>query len=107
MICSAGENVSGSHSHPSSSRDNPGLLHQYPSENELGHFVDNEPVYVPRSTMVDIIYRCLGYLKAPPTLVFKLGLILSTHVHPLGLVLYIPVVQGLHTINPYIPGVPI
>jgi len=40
---------------PLSQRDNPGLR-QYPSENE-GHFVDNEPVYVPRSTMVDIIYR--------------------------------------------------
>ena len=38
----------------SSSRGYPG--HQYPSENE-GPFVDNEPVYVPRSTMVDIIYR--------------------------------------------------
>ena len=28
----------------------------YQSENE-GHFVNDEPVYVPRSTMVDIIYR--------------------------------------------------
>ena len=29
---------------------------QYKSDNER-RFVDNEPVYVPRSTMVDIIYR--------------------------------------------------
>ena len=48
-----------SHCYRCSSRDNPGLR-QYPSENE-GHFVDNEPVYVPRSTMVDIIYRWLRW----------------------------------------------
>ena len=29
---------------------------QYKSDNER-RFVDSEPVYVPRSTMVDIIYR--------------------------------------------------
>ena len=34
--------------------------------------MDNEPVYVPRSTMVDIIYR-LTYFKSPPSFVFILS----------------------------------
>ena len=45
---------------------------QYKSDNER-RFVDNEPVYVPRSTMVDIIYRyvrgkfwLLHFLCSPP-----------------------------------------
>ena len=51
--------------------------------------MDNEPVYVPRSTMVDIIYRCLRYLKSPPTLIVRHGLVsycitLSDHIRRRG-----------------------